>query len=144
MNLIERLQLWAIDPFGPLEETLKATQDVFEPIASHYAYGALPAKYQAPYARMRKISETLPTITSCIGNSIYNLGKIELASEFTEMPPIINIPLWGVKLYAYAAIISSAARLTIMSQTKKPVGTPTIRILDDVRRGLVYLFNTKK
>jgi|APSaa5957512622_1039677.scaffolds.fasta_scaffold23815_2 hypothetical protein len=143
MNLVERLQLWALDPLAPLEETLGTTREILEPIASHYVYGALPAKYHGPYTRMRRIPEDLPTKISCVGNAVYNLAKIEFAAEISEAAPILNLPLWGVKIYAYAAIISSATRLAIMAKTKKPVGTPTIRIIDDTRRGLAYILTSK-
>ena len=143
MSLIDRLQTWAIDPLGPLEETLEATKEVLEPIASHYVYGALPSKYQESYAQSKKIPRKLPTRVSCVGKMIYNLAKIELASEISDAAPILNLPLWAVKIYASAAIISSATRLILMNKLDKPIGAPSIRILDDVRRGMIYLFNIK-
>ncbi|MBT3690992.1 hypothetical protein HOG16_01985 [Candidatus Woesearchaeota archaeon] len=129
MSLIEKIELFAIDPLRPISEVLDLTNNFIEPYFSHYVYGVFPTEVQQRYSKLRGIPETYPTQLSCGLNLISNSTKLMLLNDLSNLIPFLDkpsIPLKGVFGYV---ILESITRLTMMQVLKKPIGSPIIKLL---------------
>ncbi len=124
MNLIERLELLAINPLEPVEETIQSSWNIVKTphkVVEHYVWGLLPSEQQENYTTHNGLPYDYPTKVSCGGNLTASLikfsGAMLLPAGF-----LFNAPSLLLKLSALGVAGESFYRLYRIKRTKKPFG----------------------
>ncbi len=129
MSLIEKIEMFALDPLRPINEAIDNTNKLVEPYFTHYVYGAFPTEVQQKYSKLRGISEIYPTQISCGFNLIGNSIKLTLLNDLSTLVPFLDKPTVPLKIWVSYVILESLTRLAMMQTLKKPIGSPLVKLI---------------